>query len=92
MRHSHVSIRAHPTGRLIGQRETYDIDMDRVISAATDLGCFIEINAEPAWLDLNDTHAHAAKSKGVRVAILTDAHSVYAFQYMRFGIDEARRG
>ena len=88
----HVSILGHPTGRLIGEREPYDIDMDRVLSAAHDLGCCVEINAEPDRLDLNDIHAHAAKSKGVKVAVSTDAHSVNAFQYMRFGIDQARRG
>jgi DNA polymerase (family 10) len=92
MRNPHVSIVAHPTGRLIGQREPYDIDMDRVLSVAHDLGCFIEINAEPDRLDLNDIHAHAAKRKGVKVAVSTDAHSIHAFQYMRYGIDQARRG
>ena len=92
MENRHVSILGHPTGRLIGVREPYDIDMDRVLSAARDLGCFVEINAEPDRLDLNDIHAHAAKSKGVKVAVSTDAHSVNAFQYMRFGIDQARRG
>lgn len=92
MENRHVSILGHPTGRLIGVRGPYDIDMDRVLSAARDLGCFVEINAEPDRLDLNDIHAHAAKSKGVKVAVSTDAHSVNAFQYMRFGIDQARRG
>ena len=92
MENRNVSILGHPTGRLIGEREPYDIDMDRVISAAHDLGCYLEINAEPDRLDLHDIHAHAAKSKGVKVAISTDAHSVNAFQYMRFGIDQARRG
>jgi DNA polymerase (family 10) len=88
----HVSILGHPTGRLIGEREPYAIDMDRVIAAAHDQGCYLEINAEPDRLDLHDIHAHAAKSKGVKVAVSTDAHSVNAFQYMRFGIDQARRG
>jgi DNA polymerase (family 10) len=92
MENRHVSILGHPTGRLIGEREPYDIDMDRVLSAARELRCYLEINAEPDRLDLNDIHAHAAKSKGVKVAISTDAHSVNAFQYMRFGIDQARRG
>ena len=92
MGNRYVSILGHPTGRLIGKREPYDIDMDRVLSAAHDLGCCVEINAEPDRLDLNDIHAHAAKSKGVKVAVSTDAHSVNAFQYMRFGIDQARRG
>jgi DNA polymerase (family 10) len=88
----HVSIIAHPTGRLIGVRDPYDIDMDRVILAARDAGCALEINAEPDRLDLNDIHAHAAKAMGVKVAVSTDAHSTSALQYMRFGIDQARRG
>ncbi|MGC1091855.1 MAG: PHP domain-containing protein, partial [Pseudolabrys sp.] len=91
MRNPHVSIIAHPTGRLIGEREPYEIDMDQVTSAARDLNCCLEINAEPDRLDLNDVHAHMAKTKGVRVAVSTDAHSVNAFQYIRFGIDQARR-
>jgi DNA polymerase (family 10) len=91
MANRHVSIIGHPTGRLIGEREPYDVDMDRVTSAARDLNCSLEINAEPDRLDLNDIHAHVAKSKGVKVAVSTDAHSVNAFQYIRFGIDQARR-
>jgi DNA polymerase (family 10) len=91
MQNRHVSILGHPTGRLIGEREPYDIDMDRVLSAAHDLGCFVEINSQPDRLDLNDIHAHAAKSKKVKVAVSTDAHSVNSFQYIRFGIDQARR-
>jgi DNA polymerase (family 10) len=87
----HVSILAHPTGRLIGERESYDVDMDRIISAARNAGCHLEINAEPDRLDLNDIHAHAAKTMGVKLAISTDAHSVNAFECMRFGIDQARR-
>ena len=92
MENRHVSIIGHPTGRLIGEREPYDVDMDQVISAARELGCALEINAEPDRLDLNDIHAHAAKMAGVKLAISTDAHSVNAFQYMRFGVDQARRG
>jgi DNA polymerase (family X) len=87
----YVSILAHPTGRLIGEREPYDIDMDMVISAARKAGCYLEINAEPDRLDLNDLHAHAAKLAGVKLAVSTDAHSVDALQCMRFGIDQARR-
>ena len=86
-----VSILAHPTGRLIGEREPYDIDMDMVISTARKVGCYLEINAEPDRLDLNDLHAHAAKLAGVKLAVSTDAHSIDAFQCMRFGIDQARR-
>jgi DNA polymerase (family 10) len=91
MRNPHVSIIGHPTGRLIGEREPYEIDMDRITTAAREFGCCLEINAEPDRLDLNDVHAHMAKSKGVKLAVSTDAHSVNAFQYVRFGIDQARR-
>jgi DNA polymerase (family 10) len=91
LENAHVSILAHPTGRLIGEREPYDIDMDRVISAARAAGCYLEINAEPDRLDLNDLHAHAAKLAGVKLAVSTDAHSIDALQCMRFGIDQARR-
>ena len=91
MQNPHVSIIGHPTGRLIGEREPYAVDMDRITSAARDLNCCLEINAEPDRLDLNDLHAHMAKSKDVKIAISTDAHSVNAFAYMRYGVDQARR-
>jgi DNA polymerase (family X) len=91
MQNRHVSIVGHPTGRLLGSRAAYDIDMERVIAAARELGCHLEINAQPDRLDLNDIHAHAAKDAGVRLAISTDAHSVDGFRNMRFGIDQARR-
>lgn len=87
-----VSIIAHPTGRLIGAREPYDIDMERVIAAAADAGCCLEINSQPDRLDLNDNHIHAARLAGVKLAISTDSHSVDGFACMRFGIDQARRG
>ena len=91
LQNPHVSILAHPTGRLIGEREPYDIDMDRVISTAGKTGCYLEINAQPDRLDLNDLHAHAAKLAGVKLVVSTDSHSIDAFQCMRFGIDQARR-
>ena len=92
MKNPYVSIIAHPTGRLLGEREPYDIDMERVTAAARDLGCYLEVNAQPERLDLNDMYIHAAKQAGVKFAISTDAHSVDSFVYMRFGIDQARRG
>jgi DNA polymerase (family X) len=91
MQNRHVSIIGHPSGRLIGTRAPYEIDMERVIAAARDLGCCLEINAQPDRLDLSDIHAHAAKAAGVRLAISTDSHSVTGFRNMRFGIDQARR-
>jgi DNA polymerase (family X) len=92
MNNPYVSVIAHPTGRLIGQRDPYEIDMERVISAAQRTACYLEINAQPDRLDLNDLHIHAAKQAGVKLAISTDAHSTGSFQYIRFGIDQARRG
>ncbi|HMK78919.1 MAG TPA: DNA polymerase/3'-5' exonuclease PolX [Xanthobacteraceae bacterium] len=86
-----VSIIAHPTGRLIGAREPYAIDMERIIAGARESGCALEINAEPERLDLDDIHAHAATRNGVKIAVSTDAHAVDALKYMRFGIDQARR-
>ena len=62
MQNRHVHIIGHPTGRLIGEREPYEIDMDRVLSAAADLKCYLEINSQPDRLDLSDLNAHAAKS------------------------------
>jgi DNA polymerase (family 10) len=91
IRNRHVSIIGHPTGRLIGSRAPYEIDMERIIAAARDLGCCLEINAQPDRLDLSDIYAHAAKAAGVRIAISTDAHSAAGFRNMRFGIDQARR-
>lgn len=92
MDNPYVTIIAHPTGRLIGEREPYDVDMERLIAAARERKCCLEINAEPDRLDLNDIHAQAAKSAGVKLAISTDAHATHALAYMRFGIDQARRG
>jgi DNA polymerase (family X) len=92
MRNPHVSIIGHPTGRLIGEREPYEIDMERVIAAAHEHGCHLEINAQPDRLDLNDNYIHAAKQAGVTLVISTDAHSVDAFECIRFGVDQARRG
>ncbi len=92
MDNRHMSILGHPTGRLIGERDPYDIDIGRIIMAAHERGCHLEVNAQPDRLDLTDVHAQAAKSMGVKVAISTDAHSAAGLDYMRFGIDQARRG
>jgi DNA polymerase (family 10) len=83
MNNRHVSIIAHPTGRLIGERKPYDIDMGRVIAAAHDLGCHLEANSQPDRLDLNDNYVQAAKQAGVTLAIATDTHSVDAFECIR---------
>jgi DNA polymerase (family 10) len=92
MDNRHLSILGHPTGRLIGERDPYALDFDRVIAAARERGCFLEINSQPERLDLDDIHIQMAKDKGVKLAISTDAHSMDSLAYMRFGIDQARRG
>lgn len=86
------TILAHPSGRLINEREAYDVDMERVLQAARERGCHIEVNAQPARLDLNDVHCKAAKEMGLKFSIATDTHSTAGFSHMRFGIDQARRG
>lgn len=92
MDNRHVSIIAHPTGRLIGERDPYEVDIERIIAAARDGGCCLELNAEPERLDLSDVNVQAAKSMGVKIAISTDAHSTSALEHMRLGVDQARRG
>jgi len=86
------NIFAHPTGRLIDKRAPAAMDMERVLAAARERGCFLEINAQPERLDLTDTHARMAKEMGVKLAISTDAHSTSGLAAIRFGIDQARRG
>jgi DNA polymerase (family 10) len=82
----------HPTGRLIGQREPYEVDMDEVLKAAARLGVAMEINAYPDRLDLKDVHARRAKELGVKLMINTDAHSAEQLELMCFGVATARRG
>lgn len=88
----HIHILAHPTGRQINKRRPYDLDMECLIQAAIDRGCYLEINANPERLDLHARHARMAKEMGLKLAISTDAHSVNMLSVMRFGIDQARRG
>ncbi len=92
MDNPHFSILAHPTGRIINRRPPYDIDMERIVQAARERGCAIEINAHPDRLDMNDVHCRMAKEAGVKIAIATDAHSADGLEMMRYGIDQARRG
>ena len=92
MDHPHFTILAHPTGRLIEEREPYDVDMARIIRAARQRGCVLEINAHPERLDLLDTHCQMAKAEGVKLAINSDAHSTLDFDNLRFGVGQARRG
>jgi DNA polymerase (family X) len=83
---------AHPTGRRLGERESYAVDLDRLIEAAKVRGCGLELNADPDRLGLDDVHCRSAKTLGVKVAIGTDARSTAGLKAMRFGVDQARRG
>ena len=86
------NILAHPSGRLINERAAYEVDLKKLISAAKERGCFLEVNAQPARLDLTDNDCIQAKETGLKMAISTDAHSTGNLDHMRFGIDQARRG
>jgi DNA polymerase (family 10) len=83
---------AHPTGRLINRREPYEVDLEAVFEATARHGKLLELNANPMRLDLNDVHCAAAKERGIRIVISTDAHSVQDLALMRYGILQARRG
>jgi len=92
MNNPYFNILGHPTGRLIGQRDAYAINMRRLMMAALERGCYFEVNAQPERLDLTDIHCRMAKEMGLRVAISTDAHTTATLDYMRFGVGQARRG
>ncbi|MGB5988064.1 MAG: DNA polymerase III, partial [Desulfobacterales bacterium] len=92
MDNPHFSILAHPTGRLINRREPYAVDLMRLIEAAAQRGCTLELNAHPERLDLDAEHCQAAREQGVKIAISTDAHSSDNLNYMALGINQARRG
>ncbi|MFA4991998.1 MAG: DNA polymerase/3'-5' exonuclease PolX [Candidatus Omnitrophota bacterium] len=88
----YVHVIAHPTGRLWGAREPYDIDMEKVFKAARDTCVALEINSFPQRLDLNDVHCRMAKEAGVKIVINTDSHVADHLDMMKFGVSVARRG
>ncbi len=87
-----VSIIAHPTGRLIGERDAYAIDMEAVLKEAARYGVAMEINAYPLRLDLNDLHLKMARDYGVSLVINTDTHVLSQYDFMAYGVSVARRG
>lgn len=89
--HPSVSIVAHPTGRLIGRRAPYDVEVSELIDAAAEHGKLLELNSNPARLDLDDVHCAAAKEQGVPIVISSDAHNVEGLGVTRYGILQARR-
>jgi DNA polymerase (family 10) len=92
MQNRFVNIIAHPTGRLIGYRESYQVDINEMMEVAAKTGTVLEINAYPERLDLNDIYCRMAKEKGVQLAIETDAHSIEGLTFMDLGVAVARRG
>ncbi|CAG1066101.1 DNA polymerase/3'-5' exonuclease PolX [uncultured bacterium] len=87
-----INILGHPTGRLLGEREPYLIDLEKVMAEAKKHNTALELNSYPDRLDLNDVHCMLAKEKGVLVAISTDSHSIHHLGNIEYGIHVARRG
>ena len=92
LENEHVNILAHPTGRIIGDRQPYDVDIEAMIAGAREAGVALELNSFPDRLDLKDVHCRAAKEAGAKIAIGTDSHAAVHLDNMRYGIGTARRG
>ena len=88
----YLDILGHPTGRLIGERDPYQVDIEQVFAAALEHSVAMEINAFPERLDLKDVHARRAKELGLKIVVSTDAHSADHYHLMRYGVATARRG
>ena len=88
----HVDILGHPTGRVIGKRDPYEVDIDALVNAAMRSGTALEINSQPERLDLKDTDARLAKDRGILLAINSDAHASAQYEGVFYGIATARRG
>ncbi|MEE3370327.1 MAG: DNA polymerase/3'-5' exonuclease PolX [Planctomycetota bacterium] len=83
---------AHPTGRLLNRRAPYELDMEALFQAVRTYGKMLELNANPARLDLNDVYCAAAREQQIPIVINSDAHSVAGLDVMRYGVLQARRG
>ncbi|MCD6539165.1 MAG: DNA polymerase/3'-5' exonuclease PolX [Candidatus Omnitrophica bacterium] len=92
IKNKYVHIIAHPTGRLFGVRDSYEIDLDEILSACSDYNVALEINAYPQRLDLNDINCKKAKEKKVKLAIGTDAHIIEQLSAIELGVWIAQRG
>jgi len=87
----YVSILAHPTGRLLGEREPYQVDLEAVCRVARQTNTALEINCYTQRLDLNDMHARQARELGVKLVVSTDTHSLDQLDSIGLGISMARR-
>lgn len=88
----YIQIFAHPTGRVIGRREPYAIDIEATFDLAAKTGTIMEINAFPDRLDLRDDYIREAKRRGLKLVISTDSHMAAHLRYMIYGVAQARRG
>ncbi|MCD6223469.1 MAG: DNA polymerase/3'-5' exonuclease PolX [Deltaproteobacteria bacterium] len=88
----YVHILAHPTGRMIGIREPYKVNMEKIFETAKKYNKILEINAQIMRLDLNDIYTREAVKEGIKLSIATDTHHVENFDYMKFGVYTAQRG
>lgn len=88
----HVDVLGHPTGRLIGRRDPFAVDLEAVFRAALRTGTAVEINSQPDRLDLRDVDARHAKELGVMLVVNSDAHSTQQYGVIEFGVATARRG
>ncbi len=86
------NVLGHPSGRLIQTRNAYDLDMERIMEGAKERGCFLELNSQPERMDLRDVHLKRAREIGVLISISTDAHWSKNLGWIRFGVNQARRG
>jgi len=92
MENHNADILFHPTGRLVQKREAYKVDMAEIIKTAQKTGTVLEANAYPDRLDLKDEYIRQAVKLGVKISIDSDAHSTNHFQFLEYGIGQARRG
>jgi DNA polymerase (family X) len=92
MENPYVDCIGHLTGRRIRTRGPRDVDVERVVEKALEVGCLLEINGQPDRLDLRDVHARSAKEAGLKLVVNSDAHQIRAQDYVELGIGQARRG
>jgi DNA polymerase (family X) len=92
MQNKYATFLAHPTCRIIGYREPFDLDIEKIIETANDTGVMLEINSFPDRLDLNDLHTKIAKERNAKFVINTDSHYLSHLSYMKYGVYTARRG
>ncbi len=92
MNNPYIHVLSHPTGRILGKREPYAIDAEKILEEAKETGTLMELNSFPDRLDLKDDYLREAKKKGVKIAIGTDAHMADQLRYVNYGVSTAQRG